>query len=131
MKQELTLNEWRDAIHANAVAHGWWDDGERNFGEIIALCHSELSEALEADRESMPMVCCPCYEGCEGDEEADCLKCLEAHPNIKPDGAAFELVDCIIRILDWCGQYNIDVDKLMQLKHVYNIGRPHKHGKRY
>lgn len=41
-----TLNEWARDIHQNAVAHGWWDE-PRSFGDIVALCHSELSEALE------------------------------------------------------------------------------------
>ena len=34
----------------NAKQHGWWDE-DRTFGEVIALCHSELSEALEAYRD--------------------------------------------------------------------------------
>lgn len=51
-----------DAIalaHQTATAAGWYRDpktGEeikRNFGEVIALMHSELSEALEADRKSL------------------------------------------------------------------------------
>lgn len=33
-------------VHANAKAKGWWDS-DRSDGEIIALIHSELSEALE------------------------------------------------------------------------------------
>ena len=36
-------------VHENAKSHGWWDE-EREFGELIALCHSELSEALEEYR---------------------------------------------------------------------------------
>lgn len=43
------LNQLRDEIHQNAIEHGWWDE-ERSFGDIIALCHSELSEALEEHR---------------------------------------------------------------------------------
>jgi len=38
------------------------------------------------------------------------------------------LIDCIIRILDWCGRENIDVDKVMQIKHEFNKSRPYRHG---
>ena len=45
----MNLDQWAREIHEIAVEHGWWDE-ERSFGEIVALCHSELSEALEADK---------------------------------------------------------------------------------
>lgn len=32
----MKLNKFAQAVHENAVKHGWWDE-ERTFGEIIAL----------------------------------------------------------------------------------------------
>lgn len=105
-----SINEWAQDIHKNAVEHGWWEE-KRGFGEIVALCHSELSEALEADRAGDPVI----YINDKG----------------KPDGTAVEMIDCIIRILDWCGHANIDVEEVMSIKHEYNKTRPYKHGKKY
>ena len=105
-----SINELAQDIHANAVDHGWWDE-PRSFAEVVALCHSELSEALEADRAGEPAV----YLREDG----------------KPDGVAVEMIDCIIRILDWCEHAGVGVEGVLELKHEYNKTRPYKHGKKY
>ena len=46
------LNEIRDAIHANAVAEGFWNEPNTNITEKIMLVVTELSEAVEAMRKS-------------------------------------------------------------------------------
>lgn len=131
----MTLNELSKEIHKNAVEHGWWDD-ERSFGEIIALCHSELSEALEEFRNDMPMLYYNCIETeykhkCDPKDEYDCSNYgIEDCPykDKKPEGIAVELADCIIRILDFCGKENIDIDEVIRIKHEYNKTRDYKHG---
>jgi len=112
------LNELAKEIHQNAVDHGWWDE-ERSFGEIIALCHSELSEALEEYR-----------DGCKTTEIYYTLS-SPLPQDVKPEGIPIELADCIIRILDYCAYAGIDIDEAIRLKHEYNKRRPWRHnGKR-
>ena len=130
------LNELAKEIHENAVAHGWWDE-PRTFGEIVALCHSELSEALEEYRAKRPMMWFACTEGdqehpCCPEDEYDCQKYgKEAeceYRSQKPEGIAVEMADCIIRILDWAGKEGIDMDAIIREKHEYNKTRPYRHG---
>lgn len=90
-KRDMTgFNEVAKEIHKNAVAHGGWDE-TRTFPEIVALIHSELSEALEEYRSNHGVT--------EVYQEAG-----------KPEGVPIELADAIIRILDYCGYARIDID---------------------
>lgn len=106
----MNLNEWAKEIHQNAVEHGWWEN-ERTLPEVLMLCVSELSEALEEDRAGNPLV----WYG----------------KGAKPEGVAVELADCMIRILDYCGRAGIDIENVVKIKHEYNKGREYRHGKRY
>ena len=40
-----------------------------------------------------------------------------------------ELADCIIRILDYCGGRDMDIEKALEDKIKVNKSRPYKHGK--
>ena len=111
----MTWNAWSKMIHENAVAHGWWES-ERTFAEVVALFHSELSEALEEFRANRPMLYFPCKSTgklCVDDRKDENITCGSRHDHCrseKPEGIAVELVDCVIRILDFLGHENTDID---------------------
>ena len=132
--EQKMLNELAKEIHENAVAHGWWEE-ERTFGEIAALCHSELSEALEEYRnKEQNFYCGLChYTRTKTNGTDACLSCYtsaldDKHLMGKPEGIATEMADCIIRILDWCGHESIDIDQIVKIKMEYNKTRPYRHG---
>ena len=134
----MELNKLRDEIHQNAVEHGWWEK-PRSFGEIIALCHSELSEALEEYRNNRPVLYYNCTQNptlirpCMYENACECELALTCYGECdyidsKPEGIAIELADCIIRILDYCGKEGIDIEEAIRIKHEYNKARPYRHG---
>jgi len=92
-------------FHQQATDKGWWDK-PRNDGELIALMHSELSEALEALRQP----------GIPG----------QHLPHL--DRVGVEMADTVIRIFDYCAARDIDLAQCMLEKYRYNETRPHKHG---
>lgn len=102
----MLIEELAKQVHENAVAHGWWED-EREAPEIVALIHSEWSEALEEARAGRPLVyrlCAECDDGPCDVEPDTATACGFDAASHKPEGIAVELIDGCIRILDYIGR---------------------------
>ena len=108
----MNLNDYaRECHEANKQ---WWQDPEtgepikRNKGELIALMHSELSEALEGIRKDLM------------DDKLTHRKMEEV-----------ELADVLIRIFDYAGGFGLDLQGAFEEKMAYNRNRAdHKHENR-
>lgn len=112
----MSLNELAKEAHQIAVEHGWWDP-EPTFGDLVAMMHSELSEAMEEYREGRPMVWYSCDVSdacCELGKYHYTVHCCRGcgHRGEKPEGIAVELADCVIDILDWAGHEDADLDRV-------------------
>jgi NTP pyrophosphatase (non-canonical NTP hydrolase) len=120
MSYPMELQDIQERIYKTAKEHGWWDE-PRTFGDIVALCHSELSEALEEFRTNKPMVYYP-------DGNGGININIQHDVAVKPEGVAVEMADCIIRILDWAEHNNINMQQILINKMAYNETRPYRHG---
>ena len=94
------------AAHVRELNSNWWIDIEtgepleRNVGELLMLCVSELAEAMEGHRKSLM------------DDKLKHRTMFEV-----------EIADTMIRLLDLCGGLNIDIAGAIQEKLEYNKTR--------
>lgn len=131
-------------------------DVHRTFGDTIALGHTELTEAYEATRLLGKTEQSIWYEVKEdfqvtkrwntfdivdrgyskGDtvDHVEYLQLIKQDPNLigklKPEGAPYELADCVIRCLETIKTLEHDADELVKRKMDYNRTRAFMHGKR-
>lgn len=91
-----------------AKDHGWHEK-PCNDGEVLALIHCEISEALQALRDgNKPDHHCPDFSSLE-----------------------IELADAIIRIMDYAGERGLNLSLAILEKMKFNKKRPYKHGKNF
>lgn len=135
------LNSLALKINKTAKDKGWWRGTEvecgdstvftaRPVGEVLALIHSEVSEALEEYRDGHDLRRTRYVhkDGTVCDAEAQCRSALGVNSDAKPEGFPIELADVLIRVLDACAEWDIDIEEAMRVKVLYNSTRPERHG---
>lgn len=94
-----SANDLMDLCHTLSVDAGWHDK-PREDGTMIALIHSEISEAMEGERKDL----------------------MDDHlPHRKM--AEVEMADAVIRICDYCGKKGYDLGGAILEKLKYNQNR--------
>lgn len=106
-----SISEMQAKVHALAKLKGWHPDepvDSNRLGALLALVHSEVSEALESVR--------------GGELE------MFIRSDGKPEGLPSELADVVIRVMDMCGLLGINLAEAVRAKHAYNTTRSQRHG---
>lgn len=141
---DTTLRTLQARAYQQSAAKGFHDNEPTDpravlslNAERIALMHSELSEALEElraghapDETYYPRPTPPRSLVAEvGIARAEELitQDLAGEPR-KPEGVPSELADVVIRVLDFCGANNIDLEQIVIEKLNYNASRARMHG---
>ena len=105
------INELAEEIHSWAVGNGFFEpDKVRDFDGMLANVHGEVSEALEEWRDGRGFT--ETYYSDGG----------------KPEGIPSELADIVIRVLDMCAYYGIDLEEIIRIKFEYNRTRAYRNG---
>jgi NTP pyrophosphatase (non-canonical NTP hydrolase) len=122
----MDLTTFSKEIHEGNKRKGFYDGEEKQLGTMLMLVVSELGEALEADRHSLKAD----LNYYDGLMNASYDFQTSFKQSIK-DTVEDEIADSIIRLLDICGYYNIDIQTHVELKLKYNKTRGQRHGKKY
>lgn len=107
----LDLKEISKTIHKLAWEKGWHSENEGEDAFIERMCnnlHDEISELHDAWRNNK------LHEQCD---KPIPLTCLEE-----------ELADIAIRLFDNALKLNVNLEKVIMVKHEYNETRTYRHG---
>lgn len=110
----MDRNQFAKQCHEISRSKGWYDGKPRSLGELVMLMITEIAEATEEVRNKRPAIYAHSLDGSEVIESLPKIREL----NLKPEGEAIELADCLIRIGDALGYLNReeDVDHLVEVE---------------
>lgn len=124
----MSINKLAQEVHQIARSKGFYER-EKNIGEMLALIHSEVSEALEADRNGRSLEWEQLYLS-QIMELPDPNFFIRFSKHVK-GSFEDELADIVIRVLDLAAFKGIDLEGHIKAKVRYNKSRSHRHGKSY
>ena len=110
-ERTLSLNDLRDEIYADAVAHGLWE-GKELLCDQTDIVVNEVMEMLEASAEVIASA---------GKNSKKRWR--------KKKHFSEELADVVIACFSLAGKLGIDIDAAIRRKMEINKKRPWKHGK--
>ena len=121
----MNLNKLKDRVHENAIKHSAWN-GKKSMDEYFALIHYEISLTLEVDINGYWFIKKECasylFDWIEIKYDDNYIKdFLEGFRNNIKNTFEDKLADVVIRTLDLCGYYEIDIDKIINKCEIDNL----------
>jgi hypothetical protein len=127
----MTPSDYALEIHSTAQLKGWYDT-PREDGTFLMLMVSELSEALEEFRNNKPDLYLVHKETKKvftlDDISMEKMFEFASTGEYKPEGASVEVVDCIVRAMDYFAYKGWNLNNVLDLKLSYNNKREYRHG---
>lgn len=121
----MNIDDAATEVHLGVTNHGFWEEANLSF-EILDEVNDGLAAKYVTDLKISKL-------GLIMSEVAEAMEAVRKNSMddkiTDMSGEVVELADTIIRILDYCGRYNLPVGEAIIKKLAYNATRPHKHGK--
>lgn len=122
------INKLAENIHQDCIDKGYYKR-KREVPELLCLIHSELSEALEADRKERH---CTLHSAhLESISLAPKEQFNKAYKVFVKGTFDEEMADVFIRCLDLCAFYKIDIETHIKLKMLFNKYQEPSKDKKY
>ena len=130
-----SIEEMQAEVNAYCIEKGWAGPGApgKTFGDCMALLHSEVSEALEAYRvwgtaDATKPVVRTINDAADDLSHAAHGWKPQSTSLPKPEGVGSEFADVLIRLLDDCERFGVDLQFEYERKMAYNRTRAYQHG---